>query len=328
MRRLEFLAVVGGAATWPLGAHGQERPKIRRVGWISGLSRPPAIEATFSRDFLKGWGELGYVEGRDYLIDWRFADGKYERYAEIAAELVDQKVDVIVKLGTASAVRPVQEVTKSIPIVLGYSTDPVGNGFVKSLGRPGGNITGLASSADDTAPKQLELLASLVPGLTKVAVLVNPDNPNKVVSGRTEAAARNLGAVVTIKLVRTRQEIETVFDTFKEENVGAILVVPDALINTNREFVAGLAIKNGLPSVSGQLQYVEAGALIGYGESLREFFRRAATFVDKIFKGYRPGELPIEQPTKFFLAINMKTARAIGLEVPATFLARVDQVIE
>lgn len=327
MQRREFIGLVGGAAAWPLVARAQQRAKVWRIGFISGLSRPPSIEGTVLAGLPQGMGELGYVEGRDYVIDWRFADGNYDRYVEIASELVDLKVDVIV-LGTASAVRSVQQVTKTIPIVLGYSTDPVGNGFVKSLGRPGGNITGLASSVDDTAPKQLELILSLVPTLSKLAILVNPDNPNKVVVERAEAAARKAGIALVLQPTRNAQEIEVAFATLGQAGVGAILVIPDAVFNTHRKLVADLAIKSHLPTVSGQLQYVEAGALVAYGESLREFFRRAATFVDKVVKGARPGDLPIEQPTRFFLMINLKTAKALGLEIPPSLLARADEVIE
>lgn len=327
MQRRRFIGVLGGMLAWPIAVRAQQRSKVWRVGFISGLARPSTLQGTVLSGLPQGMSDLGYVEGRDYIIEWRFADGKYDRYAEIASELVNLKVDVIV-LGTASAVRPVQQTTKTIPIVLGYSTDPVGNGFVESLSRPGGNVTGLASSADDTAPKQIELALSLVPNLTRMAVLVNPDSPNKVVVEQAEAAARKARISLSLKQVRSQQEIEAAFVAFRRESVEAVLVVPDALFNTHTRLIAKLAIDGRLPTVSGQLQYVEAGALIAYGESLHDFFRRAATFVDKILKGAKPGQLPIEQPTRFFLVINMKTAKALSLEVPPTLLTRADQLIE
>jgi putative tryptophan/tyrosine transport system substrate-binding protein len=272
--------------------------------------------------------ELGYVEGRDFTIEWRFAEGNYDRIPGFAAEFVRLKVDVIV-VATAAAVRMVQQATTTIPIVMSYSTDPVGNGFVVSLARPGGNTTGVASSTDDSAPKQLELLATIAPNVKRIGLIGNPGNPNhSSLLKRAEAAARTAGLVIVPSEVRNAADIENAFAAMARERVEAILVGADAMILTERRRIAELALAARLPSMFVQRENVEVGGLMSYGESIKEFNRRAAVFVDKIFKGAKPGELPIEQPTRFHLVINRKTADALGVTIPPQLYILADEVIE
>jgi putative ABC transport system substrate-binding protein len=329
MHRRDFITLVGGAAaTWPLAARAQQPGKMRRVGFLSGRLRPTSIEASALGGFTQGMRELGYVEGRDFIIEWRFAEGNYELFSPLAAELVRLNVDVIVVV-TPSAVRPLQGMTTTIPIVLGFSTDPVGNGFVTSLARPGGNVTGLASSSDDASPKQLELLTMMVPGLSRVGVLVNPGSLNTAsVMKSVQMAAQNAAlSIVPVEAANT-QEIGAAFATLTTEHVGAVMAVPDAFFNSNLKLIAELAVRNRMPSIYSQGEYAEAGGLMSYGESLREFLRHAASFVDKIFKGAKAADIPIQQPTKFTLAINRKTANTLGLTIPQQLLMFADHVIE
>ena len=272
--------------------------------------------------------ELGYIEGRNLVIEWRFAEGKYELISALAAELVRLNVDVIVVV-TPSAVRPLQGMTTTIPIVMGFSTDPVGNGFATSLARPGGNVIGLASSSDDASPKQLELLTMVVPGLSRVGVLMNPGSLNSLpVMKSVQMAAQNGGlSIVPVEAANT-QEIGAAFATLTKERVGAVMTAPDAFFNSNLKLIAELAISHRMPSIYSQGEYSEAGGLMSYGESLREFLRRAASFVDKIFKGAKAADLPIEQPTKFTLVINRKTANTLGLTIPQQLLMFAERVIE
>jgi len=326
MRRREFISLLGGAAAWPLVAHGQQRAKVWRIGLISGGSRASTFDVVAA--FPQGMRDLGYVEGNDFIMEWRFAEGNYERIPGFAAELVQSSIDVFV-LATGAAIRPVQQATSIIPIVMGYSTDPVGNGFVASLARPGGNTTGLASSGDDTSPKQVELLTTIVPNLSRIGFLVNSGNPNSsTVLTSVQAAARLAGLVVVPVEGRNRVEIEGSFARFSDQQVGAIMVGADATLLLQRRRIAELALQNRLPSMFVNREYVEAGGLMSYGENIKEFFRRAATFVDKIFKGAKPGDLPIEQPTKFNLTINRKTADALGLTIPPQLYIFADEVIE
>ena len=322
MKRREFLTLVGGAvAGWPLFAHAQQG-KVWRVGIIAGGMRSPPYDG-----FLQGMRELGYTAGKDFLVEWRIADGRYSRFPTFAQDLVRLKVDVIF-LGTPAAVNPVREVTSTIPIVMGYSTDPVGNGFAQSLARPGGNVTGLAGSSDDSAPKQLELLGSVVPNLSRVGYLANPGNPTTVSALAAMRAVAATRVDFAAAQVRTPAEIESAFTGFVAERVQAIVAGSDALFMSQRSRIAELALAHRLPSMFVQREYVVAGGLMSYGENLKDFFRRAATFVDKIFKGAKAGDLPIEQPTKFNLTINRKTADALGLTIPPQLYIFADEVIE
>jgi putative ABC transport system substrate-binding protein len=272
--------------------------------------------------------ELGYVEGKNLVIEWRFAEGNYARFGEFAAELVQLKVDAIV-LGTPGALPAVQKATSTIPIVMGYSTDPVGGGFVASLSHPGGNTTGLASSGDDITPKHLELLLTIKPKLSRVGLLGNPNNPNYSSIRRSAlAAAKKAGIVLLPVEARSPQEIETAFSTFTKGGAEAVIGTADAVAMLQRRRIAELALRNRLATMFSQSEYVEAGGLMSYGESLRDFFWRAATYVDKILKGAKPADLPIEQPMKFELVINMRTAKTLGIAVQKELLFRADRVIE
>jgi putative tryptophan/tyrosine transport system substrate-binding protein len=329
LKRREFITLVGGtAAAWPLAAKAQQ-PPLRRIGFLMG-----AVPVAQSRSddlvsgFMEGMRELGYSEGKDFVMEWRSAEGQYERLSDLAAELVRLKVDVIIA-GSPLAVRPAQQATTTIPIVMGYSTDPVGNGFVASLAHPGGNITGVAGSSDDTAPKQLELLATAVPKLSRMAILTNPRNPNSsAVMRSAQSAAERVGLPIVPVEARNPQEIEDSFAVLAKQNVAAVTVVNDAMFFAHRRQLAQLALGSGVASMFPIREYTVAGGLMSYGESLREFYRRAASFVDKIFKGAKPGDLPIEQPTRFNLVINRKTADALGLTIPPQLYIFADEVIE
>jgi ABC-type uncharacterized transport system substrate-binding protein len=324
LRRREFITLLGGAAAWPLGVRAQQPNKPRQIGWISGAGPLPVHQ-----DFLQGMRDLGYREGHDFIIEWRFAEGKYERHTEFAADLVRRNVDLII-LDTTSAIPAVRQATSTIPVIMAYSIDPVGNGIVTSLARTGGNITGLASALDDIVSKHFELLRDLIPTLSRVGLLSNPASPNHrpfVSSART--AAQNAKVALIALDARNQQEIEAAFSTATTEHVEAIAVLADALFNLNRQRVAELAIANRLPSIFSQREYVLAGGLISYGEALSVVFRRVAYYVDKIFRGTKPADLPIEQPSQFSLSVNLKTAKAIGLAIPESFLAlRADEIIE
>jgi putative tryptophan/tyrosine transport system substrate-binding protein len=272
--------------------------------------------------------ELGYVEGKDFVIEWRFAEGRYERFPELAAELVDLKVEVIV-LTTAAAIRPVQQVPGIPPIVMGYSTDPVGAGLVASLAQPGGNVTGLAGLSDETAPKQLQLLRSLVPNISRVGLLQNPGNSSSGPDRRaTQAAAQESQITIVLAEASQAEQIEGAFSTFAQQQVQAVKLTSDALFMINRRRIAQLALARGLPSIFPHREYAEAGGLMSYGESLKEFFHRAARYVDKILKGAKPSDLPIEQPTRFDLVINRKTAEVLGLSIPPNLYALTDEFVE
>jgi putative tryptophan/tyrosine transport system substrate-binding protein len=327
VKRRNFITLfAGAAAAWPLAARAQQAGKVWRIGWLTGASREatPALPSAF----LQGMRDLGYVEGRDFVMESRYAEGKYEQFPELAAELVRLKVDVILT-GTTAAIRTLQSATTTIPIVLAYSTDPVGNGFVASLARPGGNVTGLSGSADDSSPKQLELVATVVPNVSRIGLLGNPATPTYTgVRTGAQSAAQKAGLSVVPVEARDPQEIENAFAIFSKERVQAFIAASDAVFFTRRHQIAELALKHRLPSIFSQREYAAAGGLMSYGENLADFYRRAASFVDKIFKGARPGDLPIEQPTRFNLVINRRTADALGVTIPPQLYIFADEVIE
>jgi putative tryptophan/tyrosine transport system substrate-binding protein len=326
VKRREFITLLGGAvAAWPLAAHAQSAGGMRRIGFLGGgtVSLQPIYNG-----LLQGMRELGYREGKDFVVEWRLAEGQYERFTEFAAEMVRLKVEVIV-VSTPAGIRPTQQATSTIPIVMGYSTDPIGSGFVTSLARPGGNVTGLASSLDDIVPKQIELLASAVPGLSRVGLLVNPGNPNTPpVLKSAQATARQTGFVLVAVEAQTPSELEVALVTLTKERVGAVIVIADAFFNSQRRRLVELALQARLPTMFGQREYAQEGGLMSYGESLFEFYRRAASYVDRIFKGAKPADLPIEQPTLFKLVINRKTADALGVTIPPQLYIFADEVIE
>ena len=297
-------------------------PQIGFLGFTSLSGIAARIEA-----FRQGLRELGYVDGKNIVIEYRSAEGKLDRLSELAAELVRLKVDVIVTSGP-SVTRAVKEATTTIPIVMGFDTDPVGNGFVASLARPGGNITGLSVVSPELSGKQLELLKEIVPKLSRVAVLGTSTNPgNSQALKETELAA----GAYTVQLqnldVLSPKDIETAFRDASRGRAGAVLVLASPIIESHRTQIADLAAKNRLPAIYYAPEFVEAGGLMSYGTSFADLFRRAATYVDKILKGAKPGDLPVEQPKKFEFIINLKTAKQIGLTIPPNVLARADKVI-
>jgi putative ABC transport system substrate-binding protein len=312
--------------TFSFSAEAQRPKQLPRIGYLGAnfpSTNPDRIEA-----FQQGLRELGYVEGKSIVIEWRYAEGKQDRLPALAAELVRLKVDVIVTAGPPPT-RAAKEATSTIPIVMGFDNDPVGNGFVASLARPGGNITGLATLAPEISGKQLELLKEIVPRLSRVAVLGTSTQPGNAQALReVEVAAGAFGVQLQYLDVRGPKDIETAFQAAPKGRADAVLVLSSAVINSHRIQVADLAIKNRLPAVYGQPQYVEDGGLMSYAPSYTDLFRRAATYVDKILKGAKPAGLPVEQPTKFELIINLKAAKQIGLTIPPNVLVRADRVIK
>jgi putative ABC transport system substrate-binding protein len=329
MDRRKVLAVLGACVlNAPPAALGQRQAKVWRVGFLAarhvGSIHSDAVFSTFPQ----GMRELGYVEGRNLVIEVRFAEGDPERLHALAADLVRLPVDLIVAAG-ATAVRAAQKATSTIPIVIGTAGDPVGSGFVKSLARPGGNITGLSDVASDMGFKLLDVLLSAVPGLTHVAVLLNPGNPSHATFfGSIQEGARTTGVKILRLEARNEQEIEGAFSTMVKENVRGVVALPDPVFNLRQRQIAELAAKHRLPCISGFRRYVHAGGLMNYGPDFADNFRRAAAYVDKIFKGAKPADLPVEQSTRFELAVNLKTAKALGLTIPASVLVRADEVVQ
>jgi ABC-type uncharacterized transport system substrate-binding protein len=325
MKRREFITLLGGAAAWPLAARAQQPGKLPTIGFLGQSTRSGASEWVAA--FVQRLRELGWTEGRTITIEYRWAEGREERYAELAAEFVRRKVDIIVTSGTP-AVMASKRVTSVIPIVFATAGDPVGTGVVASLARPGGNVTGLSLQQTDLAGKRLELLREVVPGLGRVAIMGNVGNPYTVLElGEVQVAAGTLGLEVATLEIRRAQDIAPAFDALKSR-ADALYVCTDALANTNRIRINILAVGARLPTMHGSRDYVEAGGLLSYGPNFPDLFRRAADYVDKILRGAKPADLPVEQPTKFDLIINLTTAKALGLDVPSTLLARADEVIE
>jgi putative ABC transport system substrate-binding protein len=306
----------------PLGVEAQQMSKVARIGYLSPF--PAAADSAQLEAFRRGLRALGYIEGQNVTIETRHADGKLDRLPDQAAELVRLKVDVIVTYAT-TAVRATQNATRTIPIVMAFSGDPVGERFVATLARPGGNITGLSATVPEMAAKRLEYLKAIAPTLSRVAHLTSTGTARAVMA-ETEAAGRILGVQVTNILVHTSAEMADAFSTMPKARIDGIVV--NLLLQQYAKLIADLALKSRLPTVSAAREFVEAGGLLAYGPDIPDLSRRAATFVDKILKGAKPVDLPVEQPTKFELVINQRTAQALGLTVPPAVLARADQVIE
>ena len=323
MNRRTFLGTFAvGMLTAPLAAEAQQPAKVARIGYLSPLSA--SADSAHVEALRQGLRELGYIEGQNAVIETRYADGRFERLPGLATELIRLKVDVIVAAPTP-AVRAAQQATRTIPIVMAFSGDPVGDGFVAGLARPGGNITGLSATVAEMAAKRVEFLRAIVPEVSQIAFLANPATVRQAVSG-TEAAGRAVGMQVTTVFLRDTGELEKAFSALKKGRVGGLIV--DLTLQDDWRQIVALALKNRLPTVSGPRTFVEVGGLMAYGPHFSDLFRRAATYVDKILKGAKPGDLPIEQPTKFELVINLKTAKALGLKIPESLLQRADQVIE
>jgi putative ABC transport system substrate-binding protein len=326
-RRKLVITLGAGALVAPFGSFAQRQSKVWRVGFL-GTRRPASLDTDFIGAFPQGMRELGYIEGKNLVIDWRFADGDVERLPGLANELVQLKVDVIVA-GAILDARAAQKATTTIPIVVALLNDPMGTGLIKSLAHPGGNVTGNSIMLDDIGPKQLEMLLSMAPKLTRVAVLLNPANSGHITTlGRVQAAAQSARVRILPVEARAPQEIEKVFTMMTREKAEAVIVMPDGIFNAKAHQIAELAAKNRLLSVAGIRAYVEAGCLMSYGASFSDSFRRASIYVDKIFKGAKPADLPVEQPTKFELFINGKTAKALGLKIPQSLLVMADKVIQ
>jgi putative ABC transport system substrate-binding protein len=323
VKRREFITLVGGAAAWPLAARAQLANKLPTVGF---LGADASAFSPWTAAFVARLGELGWIEGKTIAIEYRWSQGRSERYADIAAEFVRLKVDVIVTVG--SAVPIVRQATAVIPIVFALATDPVGTGLVASLARPGGNVTGLSVQATELAGKRLEFARELVPQLHRLAIMFNVGNAQTVLEmGETQAAARMLGLEVAPFVIQRAEDIAPAFQGLKTRT-DALYVAEDQLIIANLTSILASALGARLPTIFSTRLPVKAGALMSYGPSPTERFRRAADYVDKILRGAKPGDLPVEQPTKFELLINLTTAKALGLDVPPTLLARADEVIE
>jgi putative ABC transport system substrate-binding protein len=329
LKNVGWFSILVAAAlhTFAVIIEAQQPTKVPRIGYLSATS--PSVNPTRIEAFRQGLRELGYVEGKNIAIEWRYAEGKQDRVPALAADLVRLKVEVIVTGGPA--ITPaVKEATTTIPIVMGYDNDPVGYGFVASLARPGGNITGLANFNPELSGKRLELLKEIIPKLSRVAVLGTSTQPGNAQALReVELAAGAFGVKLQYLDVLEPKDIETAFRAASKGRADAVLmIVTGAVLNSHRRQVADLAVKNRLPAVYGQPQYVEDGGLMCYAPSYTDLFRRAATYVDKILKGAKPAELPVEQPTKFELVINLKAAKQIGLTIPQSVLYRADKVIK
>jgi putative ABC transport system substrate-binding protein len=326
MRRRDFIKVIAGsAAAWPLAARAQQPVKLPTIGFLGQSTRSAASEWVAA--FVQRLRELGWIENRTVAIVYRWAEGSDERFADIATEFVRLKVDVIVTSGT-SQVLAAKRATSVIPIVFATAGDPVGNNLVASLTRPGGNATGLSNQSPDTAGKKLELLREVVHGLGRVAIMGNVGNPAVVLEmGEVQAAAVTLGLEVHRLEIRHAQDLIPAFEALKGRSE-ALYVGSDALINTNRIRINILAVGARLPTMHGSRDYVEAGGLMSYGPNFPDLFRRAADYVDKILRGTKPGNIPVEQPTKFDLIINLTTAKVLGLAIPETFLLRANELIE
>jgi len=326
VKRREFITLLSGAAaTWPLAARAEQTSKLPTIGFLG--ANTPAAQRQWTDAFVQRLHELDWVEGRNIAIEYRWAEGRFERPAEIAAEFVRLKVDVIVTSGTPTVVAA-KQATSIIPIVSAVMGDPIGSGLVASLARPGGNVTGLSEQGTDLAGKRLELLREIVPGLRQVAVMANVANPFALLEmGEVQAAARTLGLEIATSEIRRAEDIAAAFEAI-EGRAQALYVAGEALVFTNRIRIVTLALGARLPTIYNLREHVEAGGLMSYGPNFPDTFRHAADLVDKILRGAKPADIPVEQPTKFDLVINLTTAKAIGLTIPESFLARADEVIE
>jgi putative tryptophan/tyrosine transport system substrate-binding protein len=325
MRRREFITLLGGAAAaWPRAARAQQakRPSIGYLG-----SSTPATQGQLVAAFVQGLREFGWIEGRSVAIEYRWAEGRRERAAEIAAEFARLKVDVILTSGAVN-ILAAKQAAPSTPIVFAVTADPVGTGLVASLARPGGTMTGLSSQGTDYAGKQIELLRDLVPSLRRVGVMANVASAGATAEMRAfEATARQLGLDVPILEIRTAEGIAPAFAAFKDQ-LDALNVVPDPLVISNRVRIATLMLAARLPAIYGSREYPEVGGLMSFGPNLPDLYRRAAAFVDKILRGTKPADIPVEQPVKFDLVVNLTTAKALRLTVPDKLLALANEVIE
>jgi putative ABC transport system substrate-binding protein len=325
VKRREFITLLGGAAAWPMAARAQQAGKLPTVGLL--VPGTPSTHGQWFAALVQRLREFGWIEGRTVAIKYRWAEGRSERFAEIAAEFVRLKVDVIATSATGPTLAA-KQATSSIPIVSAGVADAVGSGIVANLARPGGNVTGLSVLYTDLAGKRLELLREVLPGLHRLAILTNIDNSGAMLEvHEVQAMARTLGLETVIPDVRRPEDIARALEALKDR-VEALYVIADPLVTTNRIRINTLALRARIPTIYSNREFVEVGGLMSYGPNIVDLFRRAADLVDKILRGAKPADLPVEQPTKFDLVINLTTAKALDLTVPPTLLARADEVIE
>jgi putative ABC transport system substrate-binding protein len=326
MKRREFITLLGGVAAWPLLARAQQPEKIPRIGFLGNSTAD--LEANLIEPFRGGLRDLGRIEGRNIVIEYRWAEGKYDRFPALIAELLASKVDVIVTAGTPASLA-VKKATSSVPLVMIAVGEPVATGLVASLARPGGNATGVTSISPEIEGKRLELLREVVPNLSHIAVLWNAGSPVQVIQEReTRVAAQALGMKTLSLGVRTLEEIEDSFAAIVKEQPAALFVLADRLFLHHRKRIMDFAVQHRLPGVHAYRELVEVGGLMSYGPSYGDMHRRAASYVDKILKGAKPADLPVERPVKFELVVNLRAAKALGLTVPASLILRADEVIE
>ena len=326
MKRREFITLLGGAAvSWPLAARAQQATPV--VGFLGSAS--PEAYARRLRAFHQALKETGYVEGQNVEVEYRWAEGQYDRLPALAADLVRRQVAVIIAAG-AQATLAVKAATTTIPIVFSIATDPVAEGLVASLNRPGGNLTGITSLNVEVGPKRLELLHQVVPSATSMALLVNPTNPSiaEPFSRALQAAARVLGLQLHVLHASSEREIEAAFATLVKLRAGGLVIMPDPLFIARSEQLAALTVRHAVPSVHLFREFAAAGGLISYGSDEGEYYRLVGIYIGRILKGEKPSDLPVQQVTKVELIINLKTARALGLTIPLPLLARADEVIE
>jgi ABC-type uncharacterized transport system substrate-binding protein len=324
-RRRFLLTSLAGVLVGPLAAGAQQAARIARIAFLSTTSSP---DSPTTAAFRQGLQELGYIEGQNIIIEWRWGGGRTEEFPAFASEVVRLNVDVIVAANDAAG-RAAQQATKRIPIVIAVIADPVGSGFVNTLARPGGNITGLSMQAPELAAKRLQLLKEAVPHVSRVALLADTNDLGyRQAATELEAAAQTLGVQLRLHAVRSRRELNGVFATMVKEGAGAVFLIGGTMFYANRAELGELALKSRLPMMCGPRETMHAGCLISYSAALTDRFRRAAYFVDKILKGAKPADMPVEQPTRVPLVIDLKTAKALGLTIPASLLARADQVID
>ena len=324
MRRRDFIMLLGGAAGWPLAAHAQQPAKLPTIGYLG--SGTPSTHGQLIAGFVQRLRELGWIEGRTIAIEYRWADGRFERFAEIAAEFVRLKVDVILTSGPA--VFAAKQATSIIPIVFATVADPLSTGLVASLARPGGNVTGLSLTSPELASKRLEFLREVTPGLRRLAIMANAHYPPAMRElDEVDTAAHPLGIETIALKIRQAADIAPGFEALKGR-AEALYVVAETLTVANQVRINSFALAARLPTMHLMREMLETGGLVSYGPNLADLWRRAADFVDKILRGAKPADLPVEQPTKFDLVINLTTAKAIGLSIPESFLLRADEVIE
>ncbi len=325
MKRREFITLLGGvAATWPLAASAQS--KTPRIGFMGNSTA--ALEANLVDAFREGLREHGYEEGRNIVIEYRWADGNYERFPALVAELIAAKVEVIVTAGTPAALA-MKKATTTVPLVMVAVGDPVGTGLVPSLARPGANLTGLSSVAPDLEGKRLQLLREVVPALSHVAMFINSLNPFHVSSMRqARAAAQTMGIKLQLHDIRKSEDLDDAFAAIRKERPDAVLILADRVFLHNRERMIDFIKEQRLPNVNAYKELVEVGGLMSYGPSYEDMHKRAAIYVDKILKGAKPADLPIEQPSKFTFIVNLKAAKALGVTVPSQLLGLADELID